>query len=193
MSKKPLIYKSPKDLYGKPYWVPIVMKNKDTLIGYLNGMYIVTDQLGVDPESFIATLSSERFNDTLRDGRKGSKITDDDFKEYIKEIVIDDIEKTVLRETHEGCSPLILDEYFLGISCNCGNFYGYKDPKDIPDTTLKCDMCNKLVIDYTEKDEDEFAYDGIQHLERDLEGVIEEVRSELNLDDDDDDEDDSLF
>jgi len=193
MSKQPLFYKSPKDYYGKPYWVPIVVKNKDTLIGFLNGMYIVTDQLGVDPDSFLAALSSERFNDTLRDGRSGSKITDGDFKEYIKEMVIDDIEKTVLRESHEGCSPLILSEYFLGVSCSCGNFYGYKDPKDIPDESIKCGVCNKLVIDYLDCDEDQYAYDGIKHLERDLDGVIEEVRSELELDDDDDDEDDSLF
>ena len=104
-------------------------------------------------------------------------------------MMLQDIDKLNMQNEHEGCSPLILIDYYLSLSCTCGNFFGFKDPIDIPDKQMKCDMCNHVVIDYTEKDEDEFGYDGIVHLERDIDELIDEVRDELNMDEDDDEND----
>ena len=192
MEKKLSYYKSPTDYNNKPYWVPIVMKNKDSLVGYLNGMNLVTDQLGVEPEGFYAILSSERFNDVLRDGRRGGDVNDFDFKEYIRNMMLEDVDRLNMRDEHEGCSPLILIDYYLPLSCTCGNFFGFKEAVDIPDKQMKCDMCNHIVIDYTNKDDDDFGYDGIDHLERDIDEMIDDVRDELHLDEEDDEDENDL-
>lgn len=179
--KKLLIYKSPLDQENKPYWVPVVIKNKDTLIGTINGLFVVASEMGLDPEGFYSILSSERFNDTLRDGRHGSDLSDFEFKKYIKDMLLDDMEKVALQETHEECSPDILADNILNISCTCGNFYGFKDFKDIPDENMNCGVCGKIVIEYTNKDDEDYTYDGKEHLKRDLDDVIEEVKEELDM------------
>ena len=62
----------------------------------------------------------------------------------------------------------------------------FKDINDIPEETLHCDMCRKKIIDYTGHNDSEYTYVGEEHLDRDLEGVIRQVRDELNLNDEDD-------
>jgi hypothetical protein len=190
MDDKELLYDPPIDLNGKPYWIPVVMKNKDSLVSFLNGMYFTCEQIGIDPDGMSNILSSERFNDILRDGRRAIDISDDEFKDYVKDYVVNDIVKNMYKETHEECHPDILSEYFLPISCQCGNFYGFKEINDIPDEQLKCGICDKVILDYTGHHDDEYAYDGV---EKDLETVMMEVRQELDLDDDDEEEDDLGF
>lgn len=192
-SKKIELYEPPVNYEGHPYWIPIVMKNKDQLVGFLNSIYMITEQVGLDAESFFSALSSERFNDVLRDGRRGSDLTDASFKEYVKELMTEDMKKMDMRDEHEGCSPLILMDYYLSVSCTCGNFYGFKEVTDIPSHSMRCDMCNRTLIDYTGKDDDEIAYDGTEHLKREVEEIIEEVREELSPDKDEDDENDLGF
>tara|TARA_R110001606_G_scaffold78194_2_gene180741 strand:- start:2186 stop:2779 length:594 start_codon:yes stop_codon:yes gene_type:complete len=192
-SKKIELYDPPVNYEGNPYWIPIVMKNKDQLVGFLNSIYIVTEQVGLDADGFFSVLSSERFNDVLRDGRRGSDLTDVSFKAYVKALMTKDMKKMDMRDEHEGCSPLILIDYYLSVSCTCGNFYGFKEIADIPSHSMQCDMCSRTVIDYTGKDDDELAYDGEEHLEREVEEIIEEVRQELSPDEDGEDENDLGF
>ena len=47
------------------------------------------------------------------------------------------------------------------MSCSCGNFFGYKTPEDVPDHDVDCEMCDRKVLEYIGKDDQDLVYMGI--------------------------------
>jgi len=170
-------YNSPLDSNGNPYWVPIVVKDKGYLIGFLDSMCISSQVTDIDYNILLFTLSSDRFNDILQSGERISSMSDEKFKDHIKKLLLTDDEDSKLKENNSEFSSDILGEYYLPLNCTCGNFHGFNTPYDLPDENFKCDICGKTVIEYTHKDDDEFIYDG-EYI--DVQAVVNDVRDELN-------------
>ena len=171
-------YIAPKGLDGKPYWVPVVVKSKDYLVGFIDSISVVKQIVdNVEFDALLSTLASDRFNDVLPSGVRISDMNDVQFKEHIKQLILKDQEKIILRDKNKEFSNDILDDYFHAISCTCGNFIGFKTPFDIPENDMDCDLCGKRLLEYTHKDDDEFIYDGSQ---RDMESVVVDIMNELN-------------
>ena len=83
MNTKTLKYDPPKDKNQKPYWVPIVAKNKDYLIGFLDGVHIALDMLDASFIGLQIALGSDRLNDILPDGRRISNLSKTEFKNIL--------------------------------------------------------------------------------------------------------------
>ena len=68
-------FKSPPDEEGKPYWIPIVVKDKSYLLGYMNAYMFISEVYEIDPNDLQVALSSVRFNDILIDGSRIENLT----------------------------------------------------------------------------------------------------------------------
>ena len=146
---------------GKEQYVPIVTKNRDTLVGFLQGindyydsMEIIMEELNVSELLFppglteMYDLSSRKFNDLMPDGRYESLLTKQEKKKLLTEI-FDEVEGA--EETEED--DIEYDDV-LKAACPCGmGFYSWKDYKDIPQETTKCDICGRCIIHYTGVDD----------------------------------------
>lgn len=158
---KRLEYRSPEDKNGKHYWVPIVVKNKDTLVGFTEGINLMTSI--TDSEIIYSpsmALSSERLNDTTIDGRRLYLMDDKELEKYITGL----LKKSEARidSTHEDDECGIADEYYFHMSCgNCHNFFGYRSPNDIPDKDVVCEICDRTVLEYINVDDSDLTYVGI--------------------------------
>ena len=141
---------------GKRYWVPVVCKNRDHLIGYLEGMKLMEDlildsliQAGVDIDvsAIELFLDSGRFNDVLMDGRRESELTDVDKKMWIRELV----ETKTMRMDEEHIENDNEDNIdVLAIECTCGyGFYSWESLEGLPNDIFTCQQCGRVVIDYT--------------------------------------------
>lgn len=172
--------------YNRNYFVPVVVKNRDRLIGFLDS-FVAMMECGISMDDIIWPLDSTRFSDILPSGNRASEISDEELdseikrqfsKKEIKEIVpgskpIEDSRRVVEIEG-EKIEFLDLSKVkYLELNCSCGNYYSFNGPENIPVRSLHCDLCGKVLIDYTHKEDEEFIYDG----------VLEDVD-----DDDDDDE-----
>ena len=160
-----MLYNAPRDKNGKAYWIPVVIKNKDYLMGYIKGVECVegllSDSLksmGVDIDFNVADmfLDSSRFNDVLEDGRRESEISDDERKEFLINLVKEKLDRTASGHVENDIKytdPLAVD-------CTCGlGFYSWKWD-EIPSETFKCEICNKILIDYTNHNDFEYQFDG---------------------------------
>jgi hypothetical protein len=153
---------------GKVQWVPIVVKSKDYLVGYISGFHllknIVLDSLEengikIDLRGIDLCLDSSRFNDVLENGKRESECSDTEIKEYFRSIIQHKI--AMVKEKHPDNDTSILNECFLEIDCPCGlGVYMIKTPKQIPETPMKCKVCGNILIDYTDKYDDEIDFDG---------------------------------
>lgn len=159
-------YKPPR-IENKEQWVPIVVKNKDWLVGYICGVQFIQSLIEnsleengveIDFRGLDLCLDSSRFNDVMEDGRRESECTDNEIKKYFEKIIE---EKISMIKDHHPDNEAIFDDCFLKVECVCGlGIYTFKDSKEIPETQFKCSICGRVVIDYTEKDDEEFEYDG---------------------------------
>jgi len=152
---------------GKRYWVPVVCKNRDHLIGYLEGMRLMEDlildslvQSGIDIDvsTIDLFLDSGRFNDILEDGRRESELTDIDRKNLIQKMV----DSKSLRIQEEHIENDVKDDIsVLNIECSCGyGFYSWNSLEELPNDIFMCQHCGRVMIDYTGYDDVEFDYDG---------------------------------
>lgn len=184
--KKRLKYEAPKDQNGKPYYVPIVSKNKDVLTGFLDGMWTILSVTDDNRADFSLSLGSDRFNDILPDGRRIEDITQAEFKKHIEGIMDKTREKSALSRKHKGFDPDILDEFYLTIDCECGNFYGFRDAKSIPEKDFDCDLCGKKLLNYTGKNDYDYVYDGDPG---NVEAIVQKIQEERSQDEDYDEDD----
>lgn len=179
MEKTYLKYKSPVDETGSQYWVPVVMKNKDLLVGLLQGISLVVKSFNVPPnETIVPVLGSDRFNDLLPNGKKVHEMSMEEYKDYVKESFLDDD-----YESHPENGVTL--NYFFQVECSCGNFHGFKTVDDIPDENLICELCGKTMIDYTGHGDSEYRFEGAK---LDVSKIVNELADELGLFDEDDDE-----
>lgn len=145
-------------MYTREQFVPIVCKNKDYLVGFLDCVSNIQFE-GDGALDLVLTLSSLRFTDYLPSGDRKSEVT----KEQITEILTEYRESMRIHE--DGTSETeessdIVEQPLLKLHCTCGNYVEFMVEEEIPKTPYKCDICNKYLIDYTYRDTWEFVYDG---------------------------------
>lgn len=158
-------YIPPVDETGKEYYVPVVSKNRDTLIGHLQGVYATRDMMvdvfkaiGIDMEldSLEPMLDSTRFNDILSNGKHESEMSADDLKEF----VFDLFEEITIKTEHKHEENDTSYSYVLNIECTCGlGFYSWETYNDIPTENFECCNCGKVLIHYTGDYDHEYEYD----------------------------------
>lgn len=136
--------------YLRPYYVPVVAKNRDYLIGFYEMAKIASGLIGTD----YTLLDSTKFNDLLPNGKRRREMEFEELKEYLKEL---DEQVEVLEnpsEDQEDVKP------FLEINCTCGNYHSFDVAESVPEQNLICEICGKVLIDYTGYDDSDFVYDG---------------------------------
>lgn len=161
-----MIYKAP-TIDNKVYWVPIVAKNRDYLMGYIKGCQnvedIILDSLnnaGMDLKGLHIDLclDSSRFNDVLENGLRESDLSREEINRYYEKLIKQKFERVT--EKHPENEAGILDAYFLTVECPCGlGIYSFQR-NEIPDKQFKCAECGRIIIDYTGHDDFEYDFDG---------------------------------
>jgi len=164
-----LIYPAPLDENGNPYYVPIVVKNKDTLVGYLDGVaytQMISDmifkslKIPISINGFDLNLDSSKFNDVLPDGTRAGDLSDSELKNIINSKIKDKQDFEDSRNTNPENNENILDPTFLSIDCtNCGGYYAFKTVDEIPKENFSCGICGRVLIQYTNLDDSEYKYD----------------------------------
>ena len=168
-----MIYNAPtKD--NIPQWVPIVVKNKDFLIGYIKGKLLFEDLLSdilnandinIEFGSIDLCLDSTRFNDVLENGKRESEMSSKELKEYIDDMVKQRVD--YLNNKHPDNGENVFGEYFLRLDCVCNlGTYIFETEDDVPENNLCCEFCQRVLIDYTGIDDDDFDYDGEENSKR---------------------------
>ena len=185
MAKSELkFYNPPKDENGNPLWVPIVIKNRDQLIGFIDGVNMTASIYNVDRESLFYTLSSERFNDTTTDDKKLRDMSDSEFYEHAKNVIENGYDRLSALESKDNESAS-LNDFCLTLQCACGNFVGFKDYDKIPTHDINCDVCGRKIIQYTNDEDDFYAYDGLPNRNNEtLIALMNEIQSENETDED---------
>ncbi|MFW6272628.1 MAG: hypothetical protein ACOC2U_02470 [bacterium] len=193
-----MIYTPPK-YEGKSQFVPIVVKNKDWLVGYINGMNVIKsivieslydNGIDINMRGIDFCLDSSRFNDILQNGKRESECTDIEIREYFKSIIDNKIDS--MEGDEHPDNQQIFNDCFFETECICGlGIYSFDNPEDIPMDSLKCQICGRTVIDYTNIDDDNFEYDGNLNFrsEKIINKLNDEYRRDLNDEDEDEDED----
>lgn len=171
---------------GKPNWVPIVAKNKDWLIGYISGIQMIESIISstieengmeIDFRGLDLCLDSSRFNDIMEDGKRESECTPNEIKNYFNKIINEKID--MIKEKHPD-NGNVFNNCFLEVECSCGlGIYSFKTSKEVPDKQFKCSICGKVVIDYTDIDDEDFEYDGdaktrVQIISEELKNIEDE-------------------
>lgn len=154
----------------RPYWIPIVCKNRDYLIGYLNGIDLVEftladifKQLKIDFnfKDLDLFLDSSRFNDALEDGRREHELGEEEKKNLFIKMFQNNLNNMSNNEYKENNTKY---NDVLRIECVCGlGFYGWKEYDDIPAEQFTCSECGRVLIDYTGNDDYKYEFDGGQN------------------------------
>jgi len=157
-------YEAPRDEEGNPYYVPVVAKNQDFLMGYLRGLDTANDMImdvltsidiNVDLGKIDILLDSTRFNDLLENGKYESEMSDDEKKSYIFDIV----EEVTYKLSEENSENNLFNNTPLKLECTCGlGFYSWANIDEIPETNFKCHNCGKILIHYTNKCDSNYEY-----------------------------------
>lgn len=168
------------NIYSRNYFVPVVVKNRDYLVGFLTALDAFS--LGSSKIDMVLSESSAKFNDVLPGGLRRRNIS---LEDQIG-IMIDYRMKMSAVEDFENLEELeAREDKFLEINCECGNYYSFDSAEQIPSSSLKCDICGKHLIDYTNRNDADFEYDGNLELHLDFTDVLE-----MFIDDSEDDEPD---
>lgn len=168
------------NIYSRDYFVPVVVKNRDYLVGFLTALDAFS--LGSSKIDMVLSESSAKFNDVLPGGLRRRNIS---LEDQIG-IMIDYRMKMSAVEDFENLEELeAREDKFLEINCECGNYYSFDSAEQIPSTNLKCDICGKHLIEYTNRNDEDFEYDGNLELHLDFTDVLE-----MFIDDSEDDEPD---
>jgi hypothetical protein len=165
-------YKNP--VYkGKKQFVPVVMKDRDCLICFISQMHSVVENIGELLEempgvkkktakeiiehitSSCLNLDNTRFNGYAKDGLNLNTIDQNE----LKDILVNFSESQEIAKLTGENGENILGESYFYINCCCGNYVSFKGPENIPEKNLNCDLCERLLIDYTGKHDFEFEYD----------------------------------
>jgi len=154
-------YESPK-INNQPYYVPIVIKNKDMLVGYINGMNffkrmmthsLSSAGLSADFSGIELCLESTRFNDILENGKNLWDLSDDEYDKFVEEKVRIKME----RAQNPHPDNILESSPFLIVDCMCGfGYYSFATSDKIPEDGFSCVECGKKLIDFTGYSDDEY-------------------------------------
>ncbi len=149
----PKIYTNPsKD--GKKYWIPIVTKNRDSLVYYVNGVNRVLKAIETDGIiSVDLGIDSSRFTDII--DHKGTQVSKLSQKEK-EDILKMKAELMDSKKQHPENGPGILTPAFLDVYCLCGYLHQFKNEFEIPLQNFKCPLCSRLLIQYINHDDFEY-------------------------------------
>ena len=162
-----MYFNPPLDENKNPYWIPIVVKNRDYLLGYIHGYNFISEMTGTTLKEMHISISSDRFNDILSDGSRIQNLSRVELKEKIRNFYNN--------SEHPDNADDILEDHLLSLSCSCGIYYTFDGKDEIPEKDTCCSTCNKSIIEYTHRDDDCFEYDGEQG---DVEAIIKELNDE---------------
>lgn len=167
------LFNPPLNKDGKPYWIPIVVRDKSYLLGFINAYRFIEKMCEIEIQDVDIVTSSDRFNDILTDGTRIHTLTREKLKLKLKELFFKSHE-----EKHPENNTTALEQYYLYVSCvNCGMFYGFKKEHDVPEHDLKCDVCDNVLISYINESDDYFDFDGDPG---DIETIVEEINKECD-------------
>lgn len=195
-------------------WVPIVAKDKNWLVGYISGIHMIEslvidtleeNGINIDLRGIDLCLDSSRFNDILENGKRESECTSEEIKKYYKDMIEEKM--AMVREKHPDNDTTVFGNCFLEVECICGlGVYTFNSAKEIPEKPFKCQICGRIVIDYTYHDDEEFDFDGEissrlekineeiqEQINKEVEQKNQEIEDEYNDDEDEDDELEDLF
>ena len=160
---------------GKPQFVPVVAKNRDELVGLINGYSSVIEISGqVILFKILSDLTgSHRYSAVLHEDFEVSKHTLNELVAYVQDRVTRTLD---LLDKESDYS--IYDDYLLPVSCTCGSFYGFKDFTDIPEEDFDCVDCGRAVIQYIGHSDEDLTVDPIVTSER-LPININEIYSDI--------------
>jgi len=149
-------YIAPLTKDGKIQHVTVALKNRDVMVGYIEAFNEFLETLGdyieLTPEiqaQFAPCIDSSRFNNYIEDGLDSTNMTDEQIQNHFKEKL-----KNVQTYHPENKSD-ILDVGYFAIDCECGNFVSFKTKKDLPEKDYKCDICDRVLIQYLGVDDEE--------------------------------------
>lgn len=161
-----MIYKPP-ITEDKAQYVPLVVKSKDFLIGYVSALQfietVVIDTLrengvDVDLRDLDLCLDSSRFNDILENGQRESNLSKKEIKQYYTKMI--QRKKDLMEDNHPDNNANVFSDSFLTVECICGlGIYSFARNK-LPEGQFKCGNCGRVIIDYTGHDDYEYEYDG---------------------------------
>lgn len=137
--------------YQRDYYVPVVVKNKDFLMGFLDAFRGLSKIINNDN---FRMLDNRRFNEVLPDDSKRSEHSIEEIREIYKEHTDSlNVKENEKEEPEE-------DDVYLSVNCSCGNYFEFYHPKQLPEKTMKCDLCNRVLIDYTGFEDFYYEYNG---------------------------------
>jgi len=172
--KKKIIFPTNKD--GNEYWIPIAVKNRDTLVGFLEAFkhfcafYDIPSSTDVN-----VIISSDRFNDIFPDDTRMRNHT----REQLKEKILKMIDAEQERSENEENDDYILEDNILNLDCNdCGMFYPFKTSLEIPEENCDCQICGRRLIHYTNLDAEQVEYDGDPNV---IDSVMKEINKDLGI------------
>lgn len=164
-------FNSPLDEKNKPYWIPVVVKDKSYLLGFINAYHFFTDLHALPSHDMEIALSSDRFNDILTDGTRMHNLTRVQLKTKLKELYF-----ASKGEDHPENKGNILEHYYMSFSCaKCGMFYAFKNEDEIPEDDFKCVTCDNTLISYIHENDEYFNFDGDAG---DVDKIVEEINKE---------------
>lgn len=167
--------------YPRTYFVPIVVKNRDYLIGFLNALD--NFNIGESKIDILLSQSSAKFNDILPGGFRRRNIS----IENQIEIMIDyRMKMSVLENPDE--EQFEKDDEYLELNCECGNYMSFASAENIPSHSVVCDVCGKHLIDYTNRNDSDYIYDGDKENHLDFVDLMEMLMGDDEDIDDDEEE-----
>jgi hypothetical protein len=161
--------------YATKKYVPIVIKDYSTLLGYCEALGFMKNsyRYGFNSNNrnniklivpmyhaAMIALSSFRFNsicflDIDIDSNSLSDIKDK-LTDYYTNLI--EFKKQIPDE--EKPLPLWVDD-FLTFDCpHCGMNHSFKYSEEVPETDYYCEVCGEIMIDYTNKHDHDFVYLG---------------------------------
>jgi mRNA-degrading endonuclease HigB of HigAB toxin-antitoxin module len=146
--------------YVPKYFVPVVCKNKEWLIGYLKGIENCMSQ--VETESgYIKIrlgLDSFRFIDLIDVEGKSYRLCEHTEFET-EQVYKKELSEIKNAKQHPDNKAKKNNDILFSISCpNCGNYYEFKDAEEIPEDAFFCGLCDRLIIDYVYIDDEFIEY-----------------------------------
>ena len=122
-----------------------MVKNKDDLVGIINGYSAVVEVCNQpDLYKILADLTgSHRYSGILHEDFDVSQHTIQDLLLYVQNRV----EKS-FEVIERNIQYSVYDDYLLPITCTCGSFTGYATPEAIPEEDVDCANCGRKLIQY---------------------------------------------
>lgn len=159
--------------YNPGYYVPAVVKSRDYLVGFLDAVDAIGSNADIDFD--FSCIDSQRFNDVLPNDKRRKYLTKveiesiiDEFNEgrFVREVGVEKVVKACIDDPPP----------YFEVSCKCGNYHRFSYNSEIPETQMKCEICGRILIDYTGVDDDDIKYDG--DFNKSLIGFVDDPESE---------------